>query len=73
MLILDEVTARLDALSEDALWQALLPLARTRGLTLLIISHKQGLRQHLCSASYSLENGRLVQETGLPASAIRRS
>ncbi|MBA4207775.1 ATP-binding cassette domain-containing protein [Pannonibacter phragmitetus] len=73
VLILDEVTARLDALSEDALWQALLPLARTRGLTLLIISHKQGLRQHLCSASYVLANGKLVQETVLPTSAMRRS
>lgn len=73
VLILDEVSARLDALSEDALWQALLPLARRRGLTLLVISHKQGLRQHLCSASYRLEDGRLSQETVLPASAMRRS
>ena len=73
VLILDEVTARLDALSEDALWQALLPLAKKRGLTLMIISHKQGLRQHLCNASYLLESGKLVQETDLPASAMRRS
>lgn len=48
VLVCDEITAQLDALAARALWQALLPLARARGIGLVIISHDPALRRALC-------------------------
>lgn len=48
VLICDEITAQLDALAAQALWQALLALARARGIGLLVISHDPALRRAIC-------------------------
>ncbi|TQD36658.1 ATP-binding cassette domain-containing protein [Rhodobacter capsulatus] len=55
VLICDEITAQLDALSAQALWRGLVPLARSRGMALLVISHDAALRRALCSRQISLE------------------
>ena len=56
LLICDEITAQLDALSAQSLWRALLPLARERGVALLIISHDAALRRALCSREVELSS-----------------
>lgn len=54
VLICDEISAQLDALSARALWQALLPLSRARGIGLVIISHDPALRRALCTREIRL-------------------
>jgi ABC-type dipeptide/oligopeptide/nickel transport system ATPase subunit len=54
ILICDEITAQLDALAAQALWQALLPLVRARGLGLLVISHDADLRNAICTRHIAL-------------------
>ncbi|MFN4057657.1 MAG: ATP-binding cassette domain-containing protein [Roseinatronobacter sp.] len=49
ILICDEITAQLDALAAQELWQALLPLARARGMGVVVISHDAGLRRAICT------------------------
>lgn len=55
VLICDEITAQLDALAAQALWQALTPLARHRGMALIVISHDAALRRTLCARQITLE------------------
>ncbi|RAP42710.1 ABC transporter ATP-binding protein [Rhodovulum viride] len=59
VLICDEITAQLDALAARDLWQALLPLARARGMALIVISHDAGLRRALAARDTVLTDGRL--------------
>lgn len=54
ILICDEITSQLDALSAQAIWQALLPIARTRRLGLVVISHDPGLRGRICTRQITL-------------------
>jgi ABC-type dipeptide/oligopeptide/nickel transport system ATPase subunit len=54
VLVCDEITSQLDALAAQALWRALLPLAATRGMALLIVSHDAALRRALCSREVEL-------------------
>jgi len=55
VLICDEISAQLDALAARDLWQALVPLARRRGIALVIISHDPGLRRALCEREITLD------------------
>ncbi|GAB1147394.1 ATP-binding cassette domain-containing protein [Shewanella algae] len=48
LLICDEITAQLDMLSQQRLWQQLLQIARDRQLTLLVISHDKPLLGAVC-------------------------
>jgi ABC-type dipeptide/oligopeptide/nickel transport system ATPase subunit len=54
VLICDEITAQLDALAAQALWQALLPLARSRGIALVVISHDPRLRAAVCDREVAI-------------------
>ncbi len=60
ILILDEATTGLDALTEQRLLQALEPFMQ--GRTTLIISHRPAAWQHV-DRVITLENGRVVQAT----------
>lgn len=55
VLICDEISAQLDALAARDLWQALVPLARRRGIALVIISHDPALRRALCEREIVLD------------------
>ena len=55
VLICDEITAQLDALAAQALWQAFLPLARARRLGLIVISHDPTLRRAICTREIALD------------------
>lgn len=48
-LVCDEMTSMLDALTQARIWEAVLGLARARGLGLLVISHDTALLRRLCS------------------------
>ena len=58
-VICDEITAQLDALAQARLWQALLGLAKARGLGILVISHDSRLRGQICKRSITLRDGKL--------------
>ncbi|MCA1945809.1 MAG: ATP-binding cassette domain-containing protein, partial [Desulfovibrio sp.] len=47
-LLCDEMTSMLDALTQAAIWNTVLTIARTRELGLLVISHDQALLDRLC-------------------------
>jgi ATP-binding cassette subfamily C protein CydC len=59
ILILDEATANLDALTEQRLMDALEPFMR--GRTVLVISHRRMARAHVDHV-ITLENGRVVAD-----------
>ena len=61
-LICDEITAQLDALSQQSLWSGLLAIAKARALGLLIISHDHGLRRRLTGQNLILLSGRLAPD-----------
>ncbi|WP_412503083.1 ATP-binding cassette domain-containing protein [Shewanella chilikensis] len=48
LLICDEITAQLDMLSQQRLWQQLLQIAGDKQLTLLVISHDKPLLGAVC-------------------------
>ncbi|MFQ6370283.1 ATP-binding cassette domain-containing protein [Shewanella sp. YIC-542] len=48
LLICDEITAQLDMLTQQSVWQELRHCASQQGLTLLVISHDRHLLQQLC-------------------------
>ncbi|MFF2091053.1 ABC transporter ATP-binding protein [Paenibacillus sp. NPDC058174] len=48
MLIADEMTTMLDALTQAQIWSAVLEIARQRQLGLLVISHERPLLHRLC-------------------------
>lgn len=48
LLICDEITAQLDMVSQQRLWQQLLQIAHDRQLTLLVISHDKPLLGAVC-------------------------
>lgn len=47
-LIADEMTAMLDAVAQAQIWRAVLDVARTRRLGLLVISHDRHLLRRVC-------------------------
>ncbi|WP_417742427.1 ATP-binding cassette domain-containing protein [Salipiger sp.] len=57
VLICDEITAQLDAIEQDLLLRALIGLARTRRIGLLLVSHNSALRARFCSSSIVLDRG----------------
>jgi len=59
VLICDEITAQLDALTALDLWRALLALVRSRGMSLIVISHDDALRGAICGRQLRLAEGRL--------------
>ena len=48
-LVCDEMTSMLDALTQARIWEAVLELARTRDLGLLVISHDAALLERVCT------------------------
>jgi len=48
-LICDEMTSMLDAMTQARIWEAVLTLARERGLGLLVVSHDAALLQRVCT------------------------
>jgi len=76
LLICDEITAQLDALAAQTLWQSLLPLARSRGIALVVISHDPLMRAAVCDRQVELKGiglhgtgSSLVLEDGSPGGA----
>lgn len=47
-LIADEMTTMLDAITQAQIWQAVLEVAKTRGMGIIIVSHEEMLIQRLC-------------------------
>jgi simple sugar transport system ATP-binding protein len=66
-LILDEPTTGISAEQKDTLFDALRSLARTDGLTVLLVSHKLEDVIALCDRVVVLRNGELVGERDMPA------
>lgn len=61
-LICDEITAALDALAAESLWQILLHYRARHNLGLVVISHDADLLALLTSERYQMENGVLYRE-----------
>nr|WP_321445641.1 ATP-binding cassette domain-containing protein [uncultured Cohaesibacter sp.] len=59
LLICDEITAQLDAISARQIWKALLPILADRSIALIVISHDDRLRKAVCTKSFRLESGHL--------------
>ncbi|MGC7880058.1 ABC transporter ATP-binding protein, partial [Desulforudis sp. 1190] len=53
-LIADEISTMLDALTQAQIWHALLAVARTRKLGLLVISHDAPLLRRVCNRIVTL-------------------
>ncbi|WP_071396294.1 ABC transporter ATP-binding protein [Bacillus tuaregi] len=47
-LIADEMTAMLDAITQAQIWHAVLEIARSRKMAILVVSHEAKLIQRLC-------------------------
>lgn len=62
LLICDEITAQLDAISARQIWQALLPLLTDRSIALVVISHDDRLRNAVCTHSFRLKSGCLLPD-----------
>ncbi|GAB3756076.1 ABC transporter ATP-binding protein [Microlunatus parietis] len=54
-LVVDELTAMFDALTQAGIWHTLLDLVRDRGLGLLAISHEPALLDRVCDDQISIE------------------
>ncbi|SNY91997.1 peptide/nickel transport system ATP-binding protein [Cohaesibacter sp. ES.047] len=59
LLICDEITAQLDAISARQIWQALLAVLTERHIGLVVISHDDRLRKAVCTKSFQLQGGQL--------------
>lgn len=59
VLICDEITSQLDALAQDRLLRALVDVARSRGIGIMLISHSPALHERFCDRSLHLSQGRL--------------
>lgn len=64
VLVCDEISAQLDALAARDLWRALLPLARRRGIGLIVVSHDEALRRAVCGRQAILAEGVLTPQAG---------
>jgi len=58
VLIADEMTAMLDAISQAAIWRALLAYAAPRGIAILAVSHDRALLDALGARRLVLDAGR---------------
>ncbi len=54
-LVVDELTAMFDAITQARIWHTLLDLVRERGLGLLAISHEPALLDRVCDDQVSIE------------------
>lgn len=55
LLICDEITAQLDAISARQIWQALLAVLAKQHVALIVISHDDKLRRAVCNTSFQLQ------------------
>ena len=60
-LVLDEITAALDSITQAQLWRFLTALARERGIGLLAISHDRALLERVASRRLRLQDGQLEE------------
>lgn len=67
VLICDEVTSQLDAIAGRDLWRSLLSHARTRGLSLIVVTHDSVLRAKICSRTLDLSPAN-AEQWPVPAS-----
>lgn len=56
VLICDEITSQLDAIEQDLLLRALVDLTRQRRISVLLVSHSNGLRARFCGTSLVLDS-----------------
>ena len=61
MLLLDEITANVDGVSQEEIVSVLSSLNKEHGLTIISISHRSEMLQRMDEVFY-LEGGRLSQE-----------
>ena len=47
-LIADEMTAMLDAITQAQIWHAVLEIAKSRKMGILVVSHEANLIRRLC-------------------------
>lgn len=71
LLVLDEPTTALDVTVEAHILRLLAELQKTRGLSMLFISHNLGIVEQLCSAVTVMQSGRVV-EAGTAEQVLRR-
>lgn len=71
LLVLDEPTTALDVTVEAHILRLLADLQKTRGLSMLFISHNLGIVEQLCSSVTVMQSGRVV-ETGATEQVLRR-
>ncbi|WP_114011556.1 ATP-binding cassette domain-containing protein [Cohaesibacter intestini] len=56
LLICDEITAQLDAISARQIWQALLTVLAKQHVALIVISHDDTLRRAVCNTGFLLQD-----------------
>lgn len=71
LLVLDEPTTALDVTVEAHILRLLAELQKTRGLSMLFISHNLGIVEQLCSSVTVMQSGHVV-ETGAAEQVLRR-
>ena len=71
LLVLDEPTTALDVTVEAHILRLLAELQKTRGLSMLFISHNLGIVEQLCSSVTVMQSGRVV-EAGAAEQVLRR-
>lgn len=62
ILIADEPTTSLDAITQRSTIEFIEELLEKRGLTLLFISHNLGILQHICDHIIIMKDGRIVEQ-----------
>lgn len=60
ILIADEMTAMLDAITQAQIWQAVLEMAQKRNMSVIVVSHDEKLIQRLCQRTIEFTQERIL-------------